>query len=279
MSKSLLNVPPAAPEAPAAPITPEAPAVPSVVIPNDWKNAIPEEFRADPSLEAISDFNSLVKSYVNAQKMIGADKFSIPSKHDDGTQLREVFHKLGLPKDAKAYDVKIEAEVNPELLDAFKNKAFELGILPKQAEGVFSELYNKFNEINTQMANEYNTEMLNKQNSLKQEWGDGFDSKIALANSAVKYLTGEDQNMLNDILSPEISGHPSVVKLLAKVGEMLKEDDLVPDAKGQWGKTPEEVQTEINSIMSNPSHPYNISGHPNHEKAVQEVYALYKKLG
>lgn len=250
---------------------------PEIKIPDNWKQAIPEEFRADPSLEAINDFSSLVKSYVNAQRMIGADKIVVPHKHDDGTLFREAMYKLGLPKNKDEF--KIEADgVDEQLLTAFKEKAYEMGVLPNQANAIFKELTSKYNELNEKTVNEYTSQMVEKQNALKKEWGEAYDNKITIAANAAKFLAGQDENLYNDIMSAEISGHPSVVKLLAKVGDMLKEDDLITDNSQKWGKTPDEIQKEINSIMGDKTHPYNNPSHPNHEKAVLEVNGLWKKI-
>ena len=41
---------------------------------SDWLDSIDEALKTEPSLSDIKDVNSLAKSYVHAQKMIGADK-------------------------------------------------------------------------------------------------------------------------------------------------------------------------------------------------------------
>jgi len=262
----------------APPVDPVA-APPGFKIPENWKDAIPEEFRSDPSLQAINDFDGLVKSYVNGQRMIGADKIVVPHKHDDGTLFREAMVKLGLPKEAAEYKINFEGETNSDLMDTFKNKAYELGILPNQAEGVFGALHEKFTQIQDAEFKEYNDNLLAKQANLKEEWGEGYEKNISLAEQAIRHLSGDDTDLYDDMLTPEVTGNPSVVKLLMKVGAMLQEDDLIPKAPGQWGQTPEEIQKEINSILANKDHPYNKGDHPNHEKSVLELQAMYKKLG
>ena len=47
----------------------------------DWKQSIPEDIRADKSLESIKDVGSLAKSYIHAQKLVGSDKIPIPNKY------------------------------------------------------------------------------------------------------------------------------------------------------------------------------------------------------
>ena len=45
---------------------------------NDFLSTIPEELREHPSLSPIKDVENLARSYVNAQKLIGADKIPLP---------------------------------------------------------------------------------------------------------------------------------------------------------------------------------------------------------
>ena len=47
----------------------------------DWKASLSDEIRADKSLENIKDIESLAKSYVHAQKLVGAEKIPVPNKH------------------------------------------------------------------------------------------------------------------------------------------------------------------------------------------------------
>ena len=46
----------------------------------DWKESLSEELRSDKSLENIKDIEGLAKSYVHAQKLVGADKIPVPNK-------------------------------------------------------------------------------------------------------------------------------------------------------------------------------------------------------
>lgn len=115
---------------------PAPPAEPAFSLPENWKDSLAEDLKGDPSLDVIKDFEGLVKTYVHSQRMLGSDKIHLPSKHDDGSELRGVLHKLGLPTELDNYDLGVEAE-NKEMFDAFKNKAHELGVLPSQAGEMF----------------------------------------------------------------------------------------------------------------------------------------------
>ena len=69
----------------------------------DWKANLSDEIKADKSLENIKDIESLAKSYVHAQKLVGADKIPVPNKFATEKDWDAVYEKLGRPKDATGY--------------------------------------------------------------------------------------------------------------------------------------------------------------------------------
>ena len=60
-------------------------------------DTLPEDVRAEPSLKNFQDAGQLAKSYVHAQRMVGADKISVPTKHATDEDWNQVFSKLGVP--------------------------------------------------------------------------------------------------------------------------------------------------------------------------------------
>ena len=66
----------------------------------DWKSGLSEDIRADKSLENIKDISGLAKSYIHAQKMVGADKIPVPNKYATEDDWNAVYEKLGRPKSA-----------------------------------------------------------------------------------------------------------------------------------------------------------------------------------
>ena len=69
----------------------------------DWKSSLSDEIRSDKSLENIKDVEGLAKSYVHAQKLVGADKIPVPNKFATEKDWDAVYEKLGRPKDASGY--------------------------------------------------------------------------------------------------------------------------------------------------------------------------------
>ena len=63
----------------------------------NFKDLIPENFREEKSLENFNNMEDFVKSYLHAQKLVGADKIPVPNKHATEEDWNEVFKRLGAP--------------------------------------------------------------------------------------------------------------------------------------------------------------------------------------
>ena len=59
----------------------------------NFKDSIPEEYKEEKSLENINSMDDLVKSYLHAQKLVGANKIPVPNKHATEEDWNEVFKR------------------------------------------------------------------------------------------------------------------------------------------------------------------------------------------
>jgi hypothetical protein len=242
----------------------------------DWKLALPPELQEDASLRTINDVSTLAKSYVHAQKLIGADKIPVPSKHATEEDWKKVYSKLGLPEKLEDYQVELKesATLDKNFIENFKKVAHSAGILPKQAQA----LADWYQEINANAEQEalkiLESRRIEEVEGLKKEWGAAFEKNVTAARKAlVKFA---DADMIAYLDKTGLGNDVRLVKLLAKVGDTLKEDTVVGGDAGAPGvMTPAQAKEEINKIMKNPSHPYFIADHPNHKAAVQEMARLF----
>ena len=110
----------------------------------DWKASLSDELRAEKSLENIKDVSSLAKSFIHAQKLVGADKIPVPNKHATKQDWDAVYKKLGRPETPDGYKFNLpeDQKVNEEGLKVFADHAHKLGLLPNQAEGMV-KFYNQ----------------------------------------------------------------------------------------------------------------------------------------
>ena len=259
---------------------PSASAAPKSGQPQDWKMGLPAELQEDASLRKFTDVSALASGYINAQKLIGADKVVVPSKHATDEDWRGVYKKLGLPEDIKDYSFNLKegATIDKDFTDAFKNTAYNIGILPKQAQAL-ADWFAETNSTAEQKIIELSkTDQEAKLNALKADWGKSYDSNIAKAQNVLKeYANPELLSYLNDT---GLGNDPKIITLLTNIGKKLYgEADIVKgDGGGLPSVGPAEAKKQVDSIMSNLSHPYHVKSHPGHRAAVKEVETLFNKM-
>lgn len=250
-----------------------------VVIPQNWKEALPEELRGEASLTNVADVPTLVKNYINAQKMIGADKVAIPGKHASENDWREVQHKLGLPRDSKEYVVELEkdSKLDKDFFEKFKGKAYEFGVMPAQAKKM-AEWFDKLNqEVLSDSDKSAKQNVINEMNGLKKEWGNNYDQNILRARAAV--LEFADQNTQKFIKEAGLTTNPHFIKLMTKVGETMSEDSLkrhVSSTTSVNELSPGQANEKIAEIKANSKHPYWNPEHENHLAAKKEMNQLFE---
>jgi hypothetical protein len=245
-----------------------------VKLPDNWREAIPSEFKDEPVLQRIQDFPSLVKSLVHAQKAIGANKVVVPSKHATPEDWTNFFQQVGVPKDAKDFKVELpkDATFDGEFLDAFKDAAHKANLLPTQAQALV-DWFSKANAHKmTAIAEDRKTKDAGELQKLQAEWGAAFSTKAQQANIALSHFDpdGKMPAMLKEL---GLSNNAQLIRFLAKVGETLSEDKIAGQG-GEPALTPKEAQGELNKIYGDMKHPYWLKEHPGHKAAVEEVQKL-----
>ena len=103
---------------------------------NGFMEMIPEDLREHPSLSPIKDVGNLARSFVNAQKLIGADKIPFPTNPTE-EDLSNIYSRLGRPETPEGYEFATDGNVITEDVAAeYAGVAHQLGLSPKQAAGI-----------------------------------------------------------------------------------------------------------------------------------------------
>jgi len=243
----------------------------------DWKASLSDEIRADKSLENIKDIEGLAKSYVHAQKVVGADKIPVPNKFATDKDWDAVYQKLGRPENPSGYkyDLPEDQSINQEALKNFSDQAHKLGLLPTQANGVVKF----YNELTASSLQEQETTAVaareNSTKELKQEWGQAYDQKINQASNLAKSVGASELFDTNLADGTKLGDHPVMIKAFAELASKMGEDSIT-QSSGPIYQTPAQIEKEIGNLTQVGS-AYWDKNHPNHRVAVEEVLALREK--
>lgn len=241
----------------------------------DWVSSLPEELKNVVTTKGYKTPADVVQAYANAEKLIGVDKIPVPK---DGVWDQTARQKLGIPNDAKGY--KFDKPTLPEGLpwdDKFEATALEaaakLGLTNGQVKGLMdmfaAQRVAEFNGIAASREAERNQVA----ETLKSEWGNAFNAKIENASRAARYLGGEE--LIAALEESGAGNNPEIIKAFAKIGGMLKEDQMRQGTPSGFNLTPEEARVEANKLMA--SEAYTKTGHPEHAAVVQKVQALFRQ--
>ena len=241
--------------------------------PVSFLDTLPEDLRGDPSLRNFTDAAGLAKSYVHAQRMIGADKIALPGKAATEDDWRPIWSKLGAPDNAEGYQISGEGFAEQEL-QSFKEQAYAIGLTGQQAQQMATYLEGQAKggiaaeqADRERIAEEYDAE-------LRAEFGAAYDQKPDRAAAAVRAM-GIDPQVFDDIRLDNglpLGDHPFIIKLFAGLADQLGEDTL-EGATTELVKTPEQAAREIAELTA-PNSPYWDKNHPAHETTVQDVLRL-----
>jgi hypothetical protein len=256
-----------------------APAAQAPAEPLSFLDSLPEDLRQEPSLKLVNDVESLAKSYVHAQRMIGADKVALPGKSATADEWREVYKKLGAPDDPNAYDVQIGENVLTENeIGNFKNAAFEAGLNPQQAERVAQFINESVSSALEGREQQVEAARYESEQALRKEWGQAFDQQVQLAYKAANTFLGNTE-LLDTVELADgrlLGDHPEVVKMFSKLAKEIGEDNLLGEAT-EMVMTPQEAQSRLSELTGQGT-PYWDKFHPEHRQYVDEALRLREYL-
>lgn len=247
-----------------------------VQIPENWQEILPDEIKNEPSIKLHKTVDGLAKALINAQKLIGADKIAIP-KNPDEKSIREIHEKLGLPKEAEKYQIKASenSPIPKELVEGFQKAAFEMGLLPSQAEKVvkwMEQTETKSQEsVNLQAKAAYEKNM----DTIKAEWGEAYNENVLRAKAALREFGASEEDV--KYIKQNFGANPAVLRLLAKAGATLAEDKVRGEGStGSGAMTPSQALAKIGEIKANLGHAYYNPNHSDHSAAKLEMKKLYE---
>jgi hypothetical protein len=247
---------------------------------SSWKDSISEEFRKDPNIEKFTEIDALAKSYINATRMIGQDKLVIPNNNSTEDQWNEVYSKLGRPESADKYNLNVKSDIvalDKNSIKSFAEQSHKLGLNNKQAEGILQFYKNNMEGSAQQSKIDTETAQAQSEQMLRQEWGRDFESKVKQAGALAKANINPDVLDMQLKDGTRVGDHPEIIKGFAKIAGMMSEDKILSTESGN-ATTSKDIQSEISALTQDRNSPYWVKNHPDHDKAVQQVYTLREML-
>ena len=244
----------------------------------NFKDLIPEKYKEEKALSNFVSMDDFVKSYLSAQRLVGANKVAIPNKMATDEDWEEVYSKLGRPAKPEDYKYSFsEEEINQDQLKNFNETAHRIGLLPKQAERIIKF----YNEMNTQ-AEVDNQKMFEVKQTeamadLKKEFGPTYTKRLDQAKKLATETLGNE--MLNNTVLKDgtrLGDSVEVIKAFSMLADKLSEDEIIK-GEGTGYQTASEIEKEISELTEDGS-PYWQKTHPNHAKTVDRVFKLREQL-
>jgi len=247
----------------------------------NFRDHIDESIRDDPSLATYKDLNGMAKSLINAQKMIGADKISIPGAHSTDEEREQVYIKLGRPDDAAGYELQTNDIMQETDVEWLQDVALEIGLNKTQATTLldkYTDLISSINETSQEDLQALSTQRF--ADLSKELGGDNVATeKLTAADEVVNQFAGESAEDVKDIVLQDgtvLGDHPLFCKMMINTADFLAEklgEDKFTGRDNEIGMNIQDIHDEI-SKRTAPGTPYWEKHHPDHNREIQRVLEL-----
>ena len=255
----------------------------------DWKASLPEDIRDNQLIHNANSIESLAKTAIHAQSMIGADKLAIPGKWANDDDWNNVYTKLGKPEDAQGYKLELKegTQVDKDMESWYRGLAHKAGLNDRQANTIFQEYMAKEAELKSANAppSPEDVEIIKGEAeiALKKEWGKAFDTRMNEAKGVLTEFAPKDFDQLLTKDGVPLGNDPVFIKTLANIGNYINSklgEDKMVGSKQQPQYTPADAEKEIAALRGDPRDggPYWDKKHPDHIRTVQQVQELMEYM-
>ena len=189
---------------------------------------------------------------LNLEKLLGADRAGrtvvIPKDDASADEIKAFRAKLGVPADPAGYALPTPQGADPAFAQTAAKWFHEAGIPAKQAQSVAA----RWNEhVAAQMKAQADAEQAalgQETEQLKTDWGNAYPLQQEIARRAAVKL-GIDEAGIDAL--QKVAGFSKVMKMFAKVGELIGEDKAsgLGDATA-LGMTPEAARGRKAQLMA-----------------------------
>ena len=183
--------------------------------------------RNDSNFTTVPDLDTLAKNYIATKAMVGKKAYELPQADWPKEKWAEWNKTIGVPEKSDNYS-KVDsaalekAGLPPEVISTATQKFHEMGLTDRQAKGLLDWYVGdaaKGSEIQQQAVA---ASKIQGEQTLKREFGDKFDAKMALVPVWLKQ--NADPAFLEAIEKAGLGSDPNFVKAIIKSAEATLED-------------------------------------------------------
>lgn len=244
-----------------------------------WLDSVPEEIRGDKSLSTIPDVGTLAKNYVNAQRMIGADKVALLGKYATPEEYDQFYSKIGRPDAPTDYKYEIDegTDVSDDTVTWASNVFHKAGLTPRQANIVMEEYLKAGQGESAAFSPPSEQQVVALRNqtieNLQREWGSDYEDNLAVANAVITEFGTEE---LREATMPDgttLGDNPDFIRLLNNVGSFIRSrvsEDTLEGSKLVGGLSASDARDKLREIKA-PDSPFWSAKHPEHQWYVDEA--------
>ena len=240
----------------------------------DWRSSLPDELKNDATLQNFKDVESLAKTVVHQQKVLGS-RIPIPKTDEERSEL---YTKLGRPETADKYELNIPqthtSYFKEDNLNEFRNVAHNIGLNNQQVEALLNyQIKTIDNDISNEPA-KFENEKRETTETLKKEWGLDYERNIRSAERALDVYGDDD---MKELIKSGAGNHPTVIKLFSRLGQEVTEEMAKNTQNNSLATSPLDAQSEIDNIFSDPKDAYHDNMHKDHLNRVEYMRQLHEK--
>jgi hypothetical protein len=244
----------------------------------DWRASLGDDIRHDPSLASIQDINGLAKSYVHAQRLVGADKVAIPKEEASADEWNDFYNRLGRPEKYELQRPELNEGLNYD--SAMEEKMLgimhQAGLTQAQANKLYSGYMEHVNGEFGEMSKGREMQQAEWDRQIRNEFGRAYDERVDMAQRAAAEFGGEE--FLGWLDESGMGDHPMLVKMFAKIGQQMMEAGVDPQGRGQsFMLTPDAARQEIARLQRDPNFmaQYSDSEKDGHNAAIEKMQQLF----
>ena len=251
-----------------------------------WREGLPEEIRASPSLTKFNDVTSLAKSYTELERHVNDKGVRLPGKDASPAEVRAAMAAIGCPDEPDAlggWDIPEGLPVDEGFVKHMREAAWNVGLTPEQWKRLGGDVTG-FQQRALQDAQQREQEaQANLVRTLESEWGAETNAKLKLAREAAEAIFGEDRARAMMLTTEEgrIGNDAALAKTLAQLGEAMGEAGLLNGrAPSGVSLTPDSAKQQWEQLQADPDFVKDLMDktRPGHAAALERQTTLYNAM-